>query len=112
MKSEKGCPFCREDVIQIVKSAPPASEGLQVECDNCGARGPVYESKEEAIAGWELNLWRRRKAARLQRPTSPASGHHIKVLRFFIFKNCIILYAGSVGTKISDNKFLSNIILL
>jgi hypothetical protein len=57
MKSEKGCPFCREDVIQIVKSAPPASEGLQVECDNCGARGPVYENKEEAIAGWELGIF-------------------------------------------------------
>lgn len=57
MKSEKGCPFCREDVFQIVKSAPPAGEGLQVECDNCGARGPVYESEEEAITGWELGIF-------------------------------------------------------
>jgi predicted RNA-binding Zn-ribbon protein involved in translation (DUF1610 family) len=57
MKSEKGCPFCLEDIIQIVKSAPPAAEGLQVECDNCGARGPVYGSKEEAITGWELGIF-------------------------------------------------------
>jgi Lar family restriction alleviation protein len=56
MKSEKGCPFCREDIIEIVKSAPQAMEGLQVECDNCGARGPIYESKEEAIAGWEHGI--------------------------------------------------------
>lgn len=24
-------------------------EGLQVECDTCGARGPINESKEAAI---------------------------------------------------------------
>jgi len=56
MKSEKGCPFCGEDVIEIVKSAPSAMEGLQVECDNCGARGPIYESKEAAIDGWEHGI--------------------------------------------------------
>jgi predicted RNA-binding Zn-ribbon protein involved in translation (DUF1610 family) len=56
MKSKNGCPFCREDVIGIVKSTPPAMEGLQVQCDNCGARGPIYENKEEAIAGWELGI--------------------------------------------------------
>lgn len=54
MKSEKGCPFCQEKDIHIVKSAPPAMEGLQVECINCAARGPVYKTKEEAITGWEL----------------------------------------------------------
>ncbi|MBW2344045.1 MAG: Lar family restriction alleviation protein [Deltaproteobacteria bacterium] len=56
MKSKKGCPFCREDVIDIVKSVPPAVEGLQVQCDNCGARGPIYESEKEAINGWELGI--------------------------------------------------------
>lgn len=56
MKSETGCPFCHMDIIEIVKSAPPAIEGLQVECDNCGARGPIYESKEEAITGWEFGI--------------------------------------------------------
>ncbi len=56
MNSEKGCPFCRLHVIEIVKSTPPSMEGLQVQCDNCGACGPVYESKEEAITGWELGI--------------------------------------------------------
>lgn len=53
MKSEKGCPFCHEHVIEIVNSTPPAMVGLQVECDSCGARGPIDDSKEAAIAGWE-----------------------------------------------------------
>jgi len=43
MKSKNGCPFCQEDVIHIVKSAPPASQGLQIECENCGARGPILD---------------------------------------------------------------------
>lgn len=56
MQSENGCPFCQENVISIVKSTPPAMEGLQIECDNCGARGPIYENKDEAISGWELGI--------------------------------------------------------
>jgi hypothetical protein len=56
IKSEKGCPFCRLDIIEIVKSTPPSMEGLQVQCDNCGASGPIYESKKEAIDGWELGI--------------------------------------------------------
>lgn len=56
MKSKNGCPFCREFIIQIVKSTPPASEGLQVECDNCGARGPIYNTEKEALTGWELGI--------------------------------------------------------
>ena len=49
MKSENGCPFCREHVINVLKSSEPAVKGLQVECENCGARGPIYETKKEAI---------------------------------------------------------------
>jgi len=56
MKSNNGCPFCNHTVIQIVKSTPPASEGLQVECDNCGARGPIYDTKKEALLGWERGI--------------------------------------------------------
>jgi Lar family restriction alleviation protein len=56
MKSNNGCPFCQEDVINIVQSVLPAMKGLQIECENCGARGPVYETEEEAIAGWELGI--------------------------------------------------------
>lgn len=56
MKSKNECPFCREFVIKIVKSTPPAMKGLQAECDNCGARGPIYESEEEALLGWDLGI--------------------------------------------------------
>jgi hypothetical protein len=31
-------------------------EGLQIECINCGARGPIYENKEAAIEGWNLSF--------------------------------------------------------
>lgn len=56
--SENGCPFCQEKNCTIVKSVPPhAMEGLQVECNDCGARGPIYETKEEAISGWELGIF-------------------------------------------------------
>ena len=57
-KSKKGCPFCQQKDGIIVKSTPPAMEGLQVECNDCGARGPIYETKEEAISGWELGIFR------------------------------------------------------
>lgn len=30
--------------------------GFQAECDNCGARGPIYENKEAAIEGWEFGI--------------------------------------------------------
>jgi hypothetical protein len=56
MKSENGCPFCQTHVIEVVASTPPAVEGYQAQCDNCGARGPIYPSKDEAVAGWELGI--------------------------------------------------------
>lgn len=57
IKSENGCPFCREHVIDVIESKmPTASDGWQVQCDNCGARGPVYETQEGAIKGWELGI--------------------------------------------------------
>ena len=56
MKSENGCPFCRERVIDIVKSKAPEAVGVQAQCDNCGARGPIYENQEEAFEGWELGI--------------------------------------------------------
>jgi len=66
MKSENGCPFCRENVIHIVKSElPTAIEGLQVQCDNCGARGPIYENEKEAITGWELGIFHLGKRLRV-----------------------------------------------
>ena len=56
MESKNGCPFCGECIIAIVKSAPHAVEGLQAECDNCGARGPIYNTENDAILGWELGI--------------------------------------------------------
>ena len=56
MQSKNGCPFCQENVIVIVKSTRPAMPGFQAECDNCGARGPIYENKEAAIEGWEFGI--------------------------------------------------------
>lgn len=55
-KSEKGCPFCQQKDGNIVESVPPAMKGLQVECNNCGARGPISLSIDEAKSHWE-NGW-------------------------------------------------------
>ncbi len=56
MKSKNGCPFCQEKIINIVESKHPCIEGYQYQCDNCGARGPIYENKEEALNGWEMGI--------------------------------------------------------
>ncbi len=56
MKSENGCPFCLQKTIQIIPSTPPSSKGFQFECDNCGARGPIYDDEKEALTGWELGI--------------------------------------------------------
>lgn len=56
MTSKNGCPFCLEDVINVVISTPQSAEGVQVQCDNCGARGPIYENEEAAITGWEMGI--------------------------------------------------------
>lgn len=56
MKSENGCPFCHQTVIKIIKSSPPAMKGFQAECDNCGARGPIYNEEKEALTGWEHGI--------------------------------------------------------
>jgi MinD superfamily P-loop ATPase len=56
MKSNKRCPFCQEKIIDIVESKPPAMQGYQYQCDNCGACGPIYENKEEALTGWEQGI--------------------------------------------------------
>jgi hypothetical protein len=57
MRSKNGCPFCQQHVIYIVKSEmPTAIDGLQVQCDNCAARGPVYEDEKSAVTGWELGI--------------------------------------------------------
>ena len=57
MISKNGCPFCRQDVIKVIKSNPPASEGYQCQCDNCGACGPIYGNEKDALKGWELGIY-------------------------------------------------------
>ncbi|WDP85745.1 MAG: hypothetical protein HUN05_11885 [Desulfobacter sp.] len=54
MKSKNGCPFCRDKVIQLIKASP--EEGFQAQCDNCGARGPIYADEKSAHEGWELGI--------------------------------------------------------
>lgn len=53
-KSKNGCPFCQQKDGIIVKSTPPAMKGLQLECTDCGARGPISLDEEEAKESWEL----------------------------------------------------------
>lgn len=65
LKTEKGCPFCGFNSTQVIKNPkqklkirmddavyhPP---GHQVECINCGARGPCgFKSKKEAVLAWD-----------------------------------------------------------
>ena len=45
---------------------PTAIDGWQAKCDNCGARGPVYETQEEAIKGWELGIVHMGKRLRMK----------------------------------------------
>jgi hypothetical protein len=56
MKSTNGCPFCKETVINIVNSEKPSISGYQVQCENCGSRGPICDDKDEAIKSWELGI--------------------------------------------------------
>ena len=56
MKSNKECPFCQENIISIVESKTPVMQEYQYQCDNCGACGPIYENKEEALKGWEQGI--------------------------------------------------------
>ena len=56
MIAEVECPYCLEHVVELVKSTPPAGGGVQMECDNCGARGPIYDNKEEALEGWNEGI--------------------------------------------------------
>jgi hypothetical protein len=43
-------------IINPVKSHPEAIKGYQFLCDNCGACGPIYDNKEDALIGWELGI--------------------------------------------------------
>lgn len=65
MRSVKGCPFCHTNTIFVVKSKETAVvKEFQAQCDNCGARGPIYDSEAEAISGWEMGILDRGKRLR------------------------------------------------
>lgn len=58
MKTKRDCPFCGENSVNILspKTVPQSThgKGYQVECFECGARGPLgYVDKKNAILGWE-----------------------------------------------------------
>jgi hypothetical protein len=59
MKSKTPCPWCKESIIRVLsKGLTPEVEGLmpghQVECTNCGARGPSgYIDTSNAVGAWE-----------------------------------------------------------
>jgi Lar family restriction alleviation protein len=60
MQLETGCPFCGFTVATYITSKmPEAVNGIQVQCDNCAARGPVGNNEAEA-----LSLWYNRKPAK------------------------------------------------
>jgi Lar family restriction alleviation protein len=57
MKSDNVCPFCGESVIVFLNVGKHITGGgRQAECDNCGARGPVYENDEQALIGWNEGI--------------------------------------------------------
>lgn len=49
MIAEKECPFCGLKAVEF--------NGSQVVCQNCSAAGPSYNSKEEALQGWNKGLY-------------------------------------------------------
>ena len=60
MKTKNACPFCGHDTTTILSptTTPEPSDnrsGYQVQCVNCGARGPFgMASPELAIGAWEI----------------------------------------------------------
>ncbi len=50
------CPFCTAKDQKCVPahcSTFNQKKGVQVECINCGARGPIYGYAADAFAGWK-----------------------------------------------------------
>ncbi|MCC6798179.1 MAG: Lar family restriction alleviation protein [Candidatus Hydrogenedentes bacterium] len=50
------CPFCKLNVGTVVKADPVSRPGVQVQCTNCGARGPVYYTEIEAVDAWNRGM--------------------------------------------------------
>ena len=53
MAELKPCPFCEDkDAPFVNKKFIIGGDWHWVECDCCGARGPIYMPKQAAIAAW------------------------------------------------------------
>lgn len=54
-KTPTSCPFCGAVAKKCVKAAGSVfrhNKGVQVECTNCGARGPIYGDSKSAFLAW------------------------------------------------------------
>ena len=55
IKSQATCPFCGctpKKLIPAHGSFFHENRGVQVECINCGARGPIYGDPDSAFRAW------------------------------------------------------------
>lgn len=50
------CPFCgalaNADRCIPAHGHQTMTQGVQIECMNCGARGPIYGDEQSAFLGW------------------------------------------------------------
>jgi len=58
-KAGGGCPFCKYHATILVtievdtwRINPKKGTPMQIECTNCGARGPIYGDRESALSAW------------------------------------------------------------
>jgi len=54
-----GCPFCRYHATVLTfletdtwRADPKKGKPMQIECTNCGARGPIYGDHASALSAW------------------------------------------------------------
>jgi len=66
MKLDRECPFCKFKTGYFIDSKlPETSPGIQVICDECGARGPIYSTEKEALEGWNEEFLNKDEARQL-----------------------------------------------
>lgn len=60
MKTDKACPFCGQNSVRVIgekrdETKPPYATGYQVECINCGSRGPSgMHNEANAVLAWNI----------------------------------------------------------
>ena len=53
----KPCPFCGERVVWLERKESDTGEILwAVMCPVCEARGPIQDTQDSALAGWDMRL--------------------------------------------------------